>query len=323
MSVDVGQDRDEVPIGFTMVGDVLWASDDVVIEGKFATQMPIRTAGNLLARGTLTGTDIICGGVLEVLGDLICDQLTCPFFVRVTGKSEIDTLLIGMNQTWLDEYLVSEVETRRLYRNSEPFKLKQSLRELTGPGMYTEGGIESELIIIHGNLRCGGILESPNLLVHRGQLSADSLSCEENMYVFGDAYISDTADVFGRCHVHGLKVGSNLYVGDSLNVDGAMEVRARVWIGRNLTVAERLEAGSSLMAGGHIRCGGYICVRGSIFAGETISSGPGYSIVAGLDVPKSRWNSDGTIGAKKRPQNIRSGLFMPDQRPPSIWEDCW
>ena len=140
----------------------------------------------------------------------------------------------------------------------------------------TEGDIEADMIEVYSDVEAKGAIKCDSIKAGR-DIIADS-----DIIVYGD-----------------------VHAGGNINTEGTIFSRGYLVAGEDIK-ATYSKTGDTIYAG--IKSGDYIKAGGNVISGKNIIAG--YNIYAGIGVAIDRWRTHGVVSAKRKPENVISGLFV-------------
>lgn len=292
---------------------------DVHISGAAHVTEQLIVGGDLLIDGDLIAEEVYCLGKLTVTGNVQVQSLYVGQALDVAGDIQVEYLLkTACNAEWMarlleldaekhgDHYLDKLVHPKILERNQKAEYL-HGLGDIQCMGELRCGDIDCQ-----GDLLVDGMVFANEIIYVGGHLNCAELvveldcNCQGEIYSEGDIHCG--GDLFagfllaqGNLTAKGLASQSDIRSLGFVRVEGDIsslhgEIQVERW----------------LAAAGNIYAAHYIKAGEAVVAGKQLQVGADYGILAGMNLPRSKWETLGFISASNKLTSklLLSGQFV-------------
>jgi hypothetical protein len=320
--------------GFARVGGHLTIEGDLRVDGTLAC------LGHLTVKGSLQAGQVLVGLGMDVAGDLRASSIwayggwgreadlqsiaesiiTWPTYLSPSDDVLARAVEMIVDESTLDELSVwfpwqlpvikvdGDCSVAGLVRAFGCIEVGEHFNP--DNCTVTGGIISAKTVGIDGDLDCGSLYSQQWIFVE-GDLNCSMVECSQ-LTTWGTANVYETIVATGGdtyCDGASPEVTYRSTEVD-YNDKQTGDIDPSIQCGGQL-VATAVTSGGSILVDDLIACKGYLKANRTITCGGTITTGKQFGILAGLDVSRDKWLTDGYVCAAQKPLRILTGNYRP------------
>lgn len=295
---------------------------DAYISGDVSVATVMVVGGDLLVDGDLEAEEIFCLGKLTVSGHIRVQSLYVGDALDACGDIDVAFLLkTGCSAEWmarlleLDQASTESAPASFLDKLVHPMILQRKLAQHDTENFARQGSIHGlgalrcDVLDCHGDVQLDHALEANEVQYVGGHLTADTIYVQGDSHVKGELMSAGDITITGTGFAGEVICQGNLIVGSicsqaDINAWGVIRADGEI-----SSLQGEIVSGRWIATKATLYAAKYIKASEAIVAEQGINCGEDYGILAATNLRRSRWASQGFVGAPEMPAHLLSGTY--------------